>query len=326
MSHLTMRSFCAAAVMAVCPIFSVNAAPQPDMTGVVKETYDYAVKDGDTLRLDIYYNPDIDYPGPRPVIIFSFGGGWEAGARADGAGSFTPFLNTMTRYGYIGVGIDYRLGYLDSRKTGKVDDVSICDHLVSRKIDRNIFDNVCNAITMAVEDIFDATNFVVNNARRWNADPQCVIISGISAGGVNSLTAENMLANGDPTAVDRLPAGFRYAGVISGCGAIWHDCDRPVEWLSSPCPVMFIHGDSDTIVPYDRLADETLNYSIDGSRRLSEYFRDNGLPYMLVTGRGGYHPYGGDAFAFDHDLINRFITDFIIKKRPLSVEMTEIPL
>lgn len=292
----------------------------------VKETYDYAVKEGDTLRLDVYYNPDIEYSGPRPVIIFAFGGGWEAGARADGAGSYTPFLNTMTRYGYIGVGIDYRLGYLQARKTGKVEDISICDHLIRRKVDRNIFECAQQAIMMAVEDLYDATNFVVENVGRWNANPQQVIVSGISAGGINSLTAEYLSANSHPLAVDHLPDGFRYAGVISGCGAIWHDLDQPIRWNSQPCPIMFIHGNRDTIVPYMQLTDETFNYSIDGSKQLSGYFRDNNLPYMLVTGEGGGHAYGGDAFALDHDLIHRFISKFVLGTPTASVETTETPL
>lgn len=317
---------CAVLAAGLWFVSPICGATLPDMAGVVKETYDYAVKDGDTLRLDVYYNPDVPYEGKRPVIIFSFGGGWEAGAREDGAGSYTPFLNTMTRYGYIGVGIDYRLGYLNARKSGEVADVSICDHLISRKVDRKIFDCAHEAIEMAVEDLFDATNFVVNNAERWNADDSCVIISGISAGGINSLTAENLLVNSDSLAIGHLPDGFRFAGVISGCGAIWHDYDRPVRWDSQPCPIMFIHGNSDSIVPFDQVSDETYNYSIDGSQRISREFKSKGWPYMLVIGEGKDHAYGGDAFAFDHELINRFIRDHILKKLPKSVEIIESPL
>ncbi|MDE5555978.1 MAG: alpha/beta hydrolase, partial [Muribaculaceae bacterium] len=301
-------------------------ARSAERSNMIKETYDYAVKDADTLRLDVYYNPTVAYQGKRPIIIFSFGGGWEAGARADGAGSYTPFLNTMTDYGYVTVGIDYRLGYLDARKSGRVEDKSICYSLVTREMDRNIYDNVASAIANAVEDLYDATTYIVENADRWNADPQCIVIGGISAGGINSITAENMCANADPLAMAHLPENFRYAGVISGCGAIWHDADRPIQWLTEPCPTLFLHGDSDNIVPYDRWAWDGHNFHIDGAASVSSYYKDNNIPYMLVTGAGGGHDYGGYAFAHDQDLINRFITNFVINKSPKSIEIKESPL
>lgn len=317
---------CLAVALFLSSASSVFSATAPDMTGIVKETYDYAVKDGDTLRLDVYYNPDLPFEGKRPVIIFSFGGGWEAGARADGAGSYTPFLNTMTRYGYIGVGIDYRLGYLDARKKGKVEDISICSPLIAGTVDRNIYDCAHDAIMNAVEDLFDATTFVVNNAERWNADDKRVIISGISAGGINSLTAENLLVNKDPLAVDHLPEGFSYAGVVSGCGAIWHDYDQPLHWDNQPCPIMFIHGNSDPIVPFARVVNEADNFNIEGSRVIADEFKTKGWPYMLVIGEGKIHAYGGEAFAYDHELINRFIRNYVLNKIPKSVEIVETSL
>lgn len=310
------------AAMLLIPV----AASGSDHSGMIKETYPFAVKDNDTLYLDVYHNPNVDMPAKRPIVIFSFGGGWEAGQRADGAGSWTPFLNTMSDYGYVCVGIDYRLGYIQARKSGAVDDISICTSLINREMDRNIYENVYKSISMAVEDLYDATTFMVNNAEKWNADPEKVIIGGISAGGVNSITAENWSANAAPIAVAHLPEGFRYAGVVSGCGAIWHDDDDPVVWQSSPCPTMFIHGDSDRIVPYGRWTWAEHNFSIDGSNSLAEYYRDNKLPYMLVSGKGGDHDFGGYAFARDQDLIDLFIRKYVIGKKQSSVETVETPL
>lgn len=311
-----------AATAMVLPMMAAGA----DRSAMVKETFDYAIKDGDTLRLDVYHNPTVAYDGKRPIIIFSFGGGWEAGARADGGGSYTPFLNTMTDYGYVTVGIDYRLGYLDARKSGKVDDISICHSLITRQMDRNIYENVFDAIAMGVEDLFDATSYMVENADRWGADPDCIVIGGISAGGVNSITAENLSANADPMAVSHLPEGFRYAGVLSGCGAIWHDLDKPVSWKRKPCPTMFIHGDSDNIVPYDQWTWAEHGFRIDGGHSLSSFYRDNKLPYMLVSGTGGDHDFGGIAFARNQDLINLFINNFVVNKRQAAIEMIETPI
>lgn len=309
------------AIATILPMTAISAG----RPGMMKETYDYAVKGADTLRLDVYYNPTVPYDGKRPIFIFSFGGGWEAGARADGGGSFTPFLNTMTNFGYVTVGIDYRLGYLDARKSGRVEDKSICYSLVTREMDRNIYENVFNAISDAVEDLYDATTFMVDNADRWGADPECIVIGGISAGGVNSITAENMRANSDPIAVAHLPEGFRYAGVVSGCGAIWHDADKPVVWNTRPCPTMFVHGDADNIVPYDRWTWDEHNFHIDGAASLATYYKDNNIPYILVTGTGGTHDYGGYAFARDQSLIDLFITKVIKSPEPKHLTITETP-
>ncbi len=287
----------------------------------MKETCVYAIKDGDSLKLDVYYNPTAEwrYGAKRPVIIFSFGGGWEAGARADGAGTHTPFLNTMTRYGYVGIGIDYRLGYLKARKEHRVDDISVGHYLESKEYTPEVFAAITDAIEMGVEDIIDATAFVVANADRWNADADCVILSGASAGGCNSLAAAFADISSRRTA---LPADFRYAGVIAGCGALWYVATDPDDSVSplltampggKPCPVLFIHGDADRLVPYDSLALPD-GMHIDGSLALSRYFRQRGWTYELITGYGGAHSFGGEQFSFGHDFVNRFIVDYILRK------------
>lgn len=316
----------AIALLCILQMTGKTSGNPHELDGMVKETYDFAVKDGDTLKLDVYYNPTVPYEGKRPIVIFSFGGGWEAGARADGGGSYTPFLNTMTRYGYVTVGIDYRLGYLKSRKTGKVKDISICASLIDREMDRNIYENVHAAIMDAVEDLYDATTYMVKNADKWNADADCIVIGGISAGGVNSITAENMLVNEDEMAKKHLPKGFRYAGVISGCGAIWHDFSKDLQWKSTPCPTMFIHGDADNIVPYKQWSWKEHNFKIEGGCQLASYYKEMEVPYMLVTGTGGSHNYGGYAFALSQDLIQYYIQHLVINKEKIMIEMVDTPI
>lgn len=288
---------------------------------LVKQTYVYAVKGADTLRLDVYYNPTAKWlsGSRRLVILFSFGGGWEAGARADGAGTHTPFLNTMARYGYVGVGIDYRLGYLKARRDGRVEDVSIGHYLESKEYTPEVFGAVTEAIETGAEDIYSATSFIIENADEWGADPDCIILAGASAGGCNSLAA----ALGE---LSGLPAGFRYAGVIAGCGALWYVPDDAAETVmpsdapvlkrtdqDPPCPILFVHGDADNLVPFDGLSLPGVG-RIDGSRRLADYFRLRGWPYEMITGRGGGHSFGGEQFQFGHDFVNRFILDYIIDR------------
>ena len=89
---------------------------------------------------------------------------------------------------------------------------------------------------------------------------------------------------------------------------------------------MFIHGDSDRIVPYDQWTWAEHGFRIDGGSSLASFYRDNNLPYMLVSGTGGDHDFGGIAFARNQDLINLFIDNFVVNKRQAAIEMVETPL
>ena len=71
-----------------------------------------------------------------------------------------------------------------------------------------------------VEDLYDATAWIVGHADMLNIDTTKIVISGGSAGATNSVMAEYYLCNGDELA-QRLPKGFRYAGVIPFAGGIW---------------------------------------------------------------------------------------------------------
>lgn len=89
---------------------------------------------------------------------------------------------------------------------------------------------------------------------------------------------------------------------------------------------MFIHGDADRIVPYDNWTWQEHNFSIDGAASLARYYQENGLPYVLVTGVGGTHDYGGYAFARDQSLIDLFITKVVKSPEPKQITIVETPL
>ena len=74
-----------------------------------------------------------------------------------------------------------------------------------------------NAVNIAVEDLFSATLFVLENAEQWQIDTEKIITSGSSAGAISVLQAENAICNRTSSAAV-LPQGFNYAGVISYAG------------------------------------------------------------------------------------------------------------
>lgn len=70
-----------------------------------KETFVYAVKGADTLRLDRYTSLSPD-SRMSPCLIFAFGGGFFTGGRDES--HYVPYLEYYARQGWTVVSIDYR--------------------------------------------------------------------------------------------------------------------------------------------------------------------------------------------------------------------------
>jgi hypothetical protein len=215
------------------PEASGSGAPA---TAIQRTTFPYATKGGQTLHLDRIVGTSVKVAGKSPVIIFSFGGGWETGRRDDRG--VDPFLEYLTSLGYTVVAIDYRLGIKEAK--------------AKKEFTRaNGTEMYLRAIEWGVEDLFDATSYIVKHADEWNIDKDRIVILGGSAGATNSLVAEYNVANGTELARAHLPAGFRYAGVISMAGAFWLKAGTPLAFKSKPAPILFFHGAKDQLVTYD---------------------------------------------------------------------------
>ena len=309
-----------------------NSGPLPayggyDRVGMETETVEYAVKEGESLKMDIYWDPSVPYRGKRPVFIYSFGGGWEGGSRKDGIGAMSPFLDRMTKEGYVMVGIDYRLGYMAARKSGAVEDISLTTHLIRGTADDTVVqDAVMRAMGNAVEDLYDATSYIVNNAERWNADPSCIVIGGGSAGAINSLTAEYWRANAHPLAKSHLPKDFRYAGVVSCAGAIWHMTEEPVAWKSAPCPVLFFHGDKDRLIPYNELILPESGVTLTGPEQLVTAFETGKWPFMFYTVKEGDHLIANIPTGECNEIITAFVNRLCVNMEQVGIRIQEASL
>ena len=232
-----MKAMIASIVLAM--FFGLPALAQPtESTGtpVKMTTYTYATNDGQALELDIYVDETVPVTGKRPVMIFSYGGAWENGRKEDG----TAFSEAFAREGFVAVSINYRLGIRKLREQGT-------------QVGQNNFASAySNAIRMGVEDLFDATRFVLDRADELNIDPAKVLICGSSAGAINSMTAEYFICTDHPIATSRLPQGFNYAGVISCAGGVWVAETTELDWKKTPCPVLAFHGTKDQLVPFGK--------------------------------------------------------------------------
>ena len=225
-------------------------------------TYMFVQRDTCELFMDVY-NPkrgsQTTFQGKKkPTILFMFGGGFIRGTRDNK--DYHSWFSQMTANGYRVISIDYRLGLKGSKKVG-VAQVNVLD----------------KAIHMVVEDLFSATNFIIENAEQLGVDPANIVISGSSAGAISAMQAEYELANRTSWA-QVLPEGFRYAGVMSFAGAILSR-EGKVDYATAPCPTLMLHGTADKVVPYKQIKLFKLGFF--GGGKLIERFQKFGYNYNM---------------------------------------------
>lgn len=215
-----------------------------DSKNVIKETYLYSCLSSgtgsdlkiDSLFLDRYYCPVTD-EALQPCMIFVFGGGFSHGARD--REKYLDYFNYLASNGYNVVSIDYRLG-LQTPFEHRANKVAFAKYAVGRFM---------TSVDIAVEDLFNATKFVLNKSSEWGVDPSRIFISGSSAGAITVLQAEYQLCAGQCKV---LPEDFDYSGVIAFSGAILLQKGN-LKWDRRPCPILFFHGDADSNVPYGKI-------------------------------------------------------------------------
>jgi acetyl esterase/lipase len=176
----------------------------------------------------------------RPGIIVIHGGGWVQG---DKEGMVERFCLPFIQHGFVVANVEYRLAKAATAPA-------------------------------AVEDVLKAANWFRRHAAEFKVDPNQILVMGGSAGGHLAL----MVAMTPPSA--NLGATIKIAGVIDffGISNVADQLDgagqRPyaVAWIPeqpermdlarrlSPMtyvrrglpPVLAIHGDADTVVPYSQ--------------------------------------------------------------------------
>jgi hypothetical protein len=218
-----------------------------------------------------------------------------------------PFFEYLASLGYVVVTIDYRLGMKQAKEQGEL-------------TPDNGVEMYLRAVQWGVEDLFDATSFVLRQAGDWNIDPDQVVIMGSSAGATNSLVAEFNVANGTGLALAHLPAHFRYAGVISMAGAFWLKADTPLTFKSQPAPIMFFHGAKDQLVTYDEVQGPFSGY---GPAYYLREFAGPDYPKWFVDFPEGDHIV---SFApmMDYRLeMAAFLQKLVRERQPLSVHTVE---
>ena len=221
-------------LIAIIVLVSAGMAMAAGNEQVRKETFVFAIEDGDTLRMD-KYSGITTTGGSRPVVLFAFGGGFKGGDRA--TPTYVAFFHKLVEQGYTVVSTDYRTA-LASLSPSQVNSAGAFVSLLQ------------DAIATATFDFCRATRFVIDHSEEWNIDSERIVACGSSAGAVTVLQAEYMLCQQGNPMKELLPEGFHYAGVVSFAGAI-ASVGQP-KWAQAPCPILMFHGDADRIVPYEK--------------------------------------------------------------------------
>lgn len=279
-------------------IFSLNTSAQErykdEITDSVRvETYTYAFKDNQSLDLDAYF-PAFDNQAKRPLIIYVHGGGFSEGKRNDPG--IQEFCRKLARHGYVAASITYRLTR-QGTATGFGCDCAAVDKL--------------NTFNKAVEDIQDATFFMIKNRDKMGIDPQKIILSGSSAG------AEAVLNTAyQPPYCYGLDSGpVSYAGVISMAGAI---PDTSRIFKESAIPSLLFHGTCDNLVPYATAPhryckEKQPGYLIlHGAYTIAEKLKKTGTPYWLYTYCNAAHEIAGKPMTANFNEIIDFCYTFIL--------------
>lgn len=191
----------------------------------------YREVDGAALRL-LLFEPEAPNDGPRPAILFFYGGGWMGGSPRQ----FAPWAKHFAGRGWLGLTADYRV-WSRHRTTPFA----------------------------ALADARAAYRFLRDHAAEWGVDPDRIVLAGGSAGG--HLAAASVIAPWpdregvpDPAALVLLNPALetRVDGdddYLAGIAELFEGRGEeisPFHHVRGGLPRTFVaHGTADRIVPFE---------------------------------------------------------------------------
>ena len=254
-------------MLTICILFTWNATA--DNSIKPDGTYRFATKDSCDLLLDLYLPADGSTTSingkSKPTIVFIFGGGFKSGRRDEAV--YLEWFREMTDRGYGIISIDYRLGLKHAEMKGL-----------------RVIKLLHGAINLAVEDLFSAVSFIIENGDDLGIDSSNLVLAGSSAGAITALQADYELCNRTELA-SGLPENFQFAGIMSFSGAVFTDNGAP-KYSREPAPTLMLHGTKDKIVDYKQIW--FFNYRFAGADVLTSVFKKNAYNYntLRFPGRG----------------------------------------
>ncbi|MGZ5303178.1 MAG: alpha/beta hydrolase fold domain-containing protein [Bacteroidia bacterium] len=223
------------------------------------------------LQADVY-SPVNDTNKKRPLIIFMHGGAFYMGSRKDDY--VVQVCRQFAQRGYVTASISYRLGI------------------------ENMYSPMAfgEAIYRATQDAKAAVRYFRANAEKYGIDADKIIIGGGSAGAITALHAAYWQQHQVPSYINteklgQLNDAGGNAGIadnVLGVVNCWGAVIDTSYLKKSNIPVVSIHGESDSIVPYKTAGFGGFN--LYGSYYIHEQAQKNGIKSVLKafpnTGHG----------------------------------------
>ena len=250
----------------------------PLVTSGLAPAADYQIQGN--IHYDRYPETVLDIVQPRapalanrPGVIVIHGGGWVDG---DKEKMLEPFCLPLIQRDFVTANVEYRLAKAAPAPA-------------------------------AVQDVLNAAKWFHDHAAEYRVDPSRILVLGESAGGELALLTA-MLPAGNPFGpATRIAAVLDFYGIADVESQLTGPNQQPyaAEWIPdgpgrmtlarqlSPItyirkglpPLLAIHGDSDTVVPYDQ------------SVRLTKALKSAGDDSELITVPGGKHGLTADEMA-----------------------------
>jgi predicted esterase len=263
---------------------------------IMKQTFTFAQRDSITLKLDVYKLADT--PPQSTCVLFVFGGGFMTGSRDHAM--YNHYFNTLVKNNYVVISISYRLGLKGVRNLSKLNVTPLK-----------------NAINMAVEDLFDATHWIITHAGEIGIDSSRIVLSGSSAGAITVLQGDFEKRN-QTSLSKKLPEAFQYAGVVAFSGAIL-SYDGALRYKIPPSPTMLFHGTEDRLVIYNKI--RLFKKGLYGSSHVAKIFRKNNYPYYIWREEGMGHEVSVSPMNVNTSEILWFMQEYIQNKKPYQTDV-----
>lgn len=244
-------------------------------------------------KLDVYHHRDTSVP--RPTVINIHGGGWTGGTKDEESLNLLPYLEM----GFNAVNVEYRFA-----------DVALAP--------------------AAVVDTRCALRWVFANARRYGFDVSKIVVTGRSSGGHLALTTGMVpqeagldleCTQGPHNRAIPVAAIVNFYGITDVNDLLFgkpNEKSYAVRWLGtlenkeevarrvSPLtyvrpglpPILTIHGDSDTTVPYE--------HALRLQAALTKAGIANQLHTVIGGGHGGFSP---EQSIENHRVIRAFLKE-----------------
>lgn len=288
-------------------VFSLTALSQtryvdPVFENTSVKTYNYSLRNKDTLKLDVY-EPVNDSLIKRPLMVLVHAGGFTSGERD--SNSIVNIAENIAKKGYVVASIDYRL--YKARAWN-------CSLPVKNKL--KVYGN-------AAEDLLNALSYLVNYKESFNIDETKIILFGASAG---AETALNIVYNRDFLIKNSdVYKSIKPAAVISISGAI---LQPDLITKENAIPTVLYHGVNDKVVPYNTSAHQSCLPTtrgfllISGSKTIAEKLDNINTSFLLYS----YQNKGHNIFNLPNDDFYQafvFINKAVFDKKFYQAKITQ---